>query len=106
MAATLVGRRANNAALNAAIECQYLGFQCHQLVAQRGKACARHFRDPGVIDVSNDFQQLFDAVASNRRYDPELCKAGADRVDNCRLLALVPRTGAKVEQFYRQSQAF
>ena len=66
--------------LDAAIEGQYLGFQCHQLGAQRGKARARHFREPGVIDIGNDFQQLLDAVASNRRYDPELCKAGADRV--------------------------
>jgi hypothetical protein len=68
--------------LDAAIECQYLGFQCHQLGAQRGNARARHFREPGIIDIGNDFQQLFDALASNRRYDPELGKVCADRVDN------------------------
>ena len=54
--------------------------------AKRGNARARHFRQPGVLDIGNDFQQLLDAPASNRRYDPELCKAGADRVDNRRLL--------------------
>ena len=62
------------------------GLQCHQLSAKRGNARARHFRQPGVLDIGNDFQQLLDAPASNRRYDPELCKAGADRVDNRRLL--------------------
>ena len=71
---------------DAAVECQYLGFQRHQLGAKRGNARARHFRQPGVLDIGNDFQQLLDAPASNRRYDPKLCKAGADRVDNRRLL--------------------
>jgi hypothetical protein len=64
--------------LDAAIECQYLGFQCHQLGAQRGNARARHSREPGIIDIGNDFQQLFDALASNRRYNPELGKVCAD----------------------------
>jgi hypothetical protein len=49
------------------------------LGAQGGNASPRHFRQPGVLDIGNDFQQLLDALASNRRYDPELCKAGADR---------------------------
>jgi hypothetical protein len=43
---------------DAAIECQYLGFQCHQLGTHGGNAGARHFRKPGVIDIGSDFQQL------------------------------------------------
>jgi hypothetical protein len=31
-------------------------------------------------------KQPLDPLASNPRYDPELCKAGAERVDNRRLL--------------------
>ena len=58
---------------------------CHQLGAKGGNAGARYFGKPLIFDIGNDFQQLLDALASNRRCDPELCKAGADRVDNRRM---------------------
>jgi hypothetical protein len=84
---------------DAAIECQYLGFQCHQLGAKRGNARARHFREPGVLDIGNDLQQLLDALVSNRRYDPELCEAGADRVDNRPLLPDEQRLDVKLSSY-------
>src|SRR5262249_19521899 len=67
---------------DAAVEGQYLGFQCHQLSAQGGNAGARYFGKPLIFDIGNDLQKLLDAVASNRRHDPELGKMGADRVES------------------------
>ena len=62
---------------DAAVEGQYLGFQCHQLSAQGGNAGARYFGKPLIFDIGNDLQKLLDAVASNRRHDPELGKRSA-----------------------------
>ena len=33
--------------------------------AERGNACAPHFRELGVLDIGNDFHQLLDALASH-----------------------------------------
>jgi hypothetical protein len=66
---------------DASIECQYLGFDRQQFGSQSGNACARDFGKPRVPDVGSDFQQPLDAVASNRRNDPELGEDCTDRVD-------------------------
>ena len=52
---------------------------------------ARHSRvtsgNPIVIRVSDDIEQLFDTVSTNRRNDAELGKVGTDRIDHGSLLA-------------------
>ena len=60
------------------IECQYLGFQRQQLGAKRGNSGTRHLGEPGVIWISDSFEQLLDAIAPDRRDDPELGKVRAD----------------------------
>jgi hypothetical protein len=63
---------------DAAIECQYLGFQRQQLGAKSGNARPRYFGKPGVICIGDNLKQPLDTIAPNRRDDSELGKIRAD----------------------------
>jgi hypothetical protein len=58
-----------------------------QLDPESGNTRSRNLRDPGVIGIGNDFEQLFDPTPPNRRDDPELGEMCANRVDGGSLLA-------------------
>ena len=63
---------------DATIECQYLGSQRQQLRTKSSNARTSYLWDPGVICIRDNFEQLVDAIATNRRDDPELGKICAD----------------------------
>jgi hypothetical protein len=60
-------------------ECQYLGFQRQQLGA--GNAGPRRFRDPAVIWMRDNFEQLLDAIATNGFVEEAEEKVGKYRGD-------------------------
>src|SRR4029077_570099 len=70
-----------------AVELQNLRLEHPQLGAERDEAGARNFRQPLVTCVSDDPEQFLNAIASDRRDDPELGKMGTDRIDHRGLLA-------------------
>jgi hypothetical protein len=69
------------------IELQNLSLELPQLDPEGGYTCSRNLRHPGVIGVGNDFEQVLDTSAPNRRNDPEFSKMRPNRVDGGSLLA-------------------
>jgi hypothetical protein len=69
-----------------AIELQNLGLQHPQLGAESRDTGTRDLGQPFVARIGNDFEQLTDTLASDRRNDPEFGKMGADRIDHGGLL--------------------
>ena len=63
---------------DAAIELQNLCLEGSQLDPESGDARAGHFGDPGVVEIGNDFEQLFDTPTPDRCNDPELSKVSAN----------------------------
>jgi hypothetical protein len=61
-----------------AVEGKDLGFQCQQLSPQSSHAGPCNIREPSIIDVGDNFEQLLNTFAPDRRHDPELGKMGAD----------------------------
>ena len=74
------------------------GFQRQQLGAESGNAGARYLREPGVLCIGDNFEQLLDTIAPNRRDDPELGKVRADRIDDGSLLTDEEMPGAMKRQ--------
>ena len=70
-----------------AVELQNLHLELPQLDPESGNTRSRDLRNPGVIGIGDDFEQLFDPAAPNWRDDPELGKIRADRIDDGCLLA-------------------
>jgi hypothetical protein len=69
-----------------------------QLGAERGETCSSDLRHSFVVEIGNNPEQFFDALAANWRDDPKLGKMGTDRIDHCRLLANEQVTGAMEHQ--------
>ena len=59
---------------DAAVEIQNLSLQCTQLTAESCKTRTGHLGEPAVGWIGDDFQQLLDTPAPDRRDDPELGK--------------------------------
>jgi len=70
-----------------AVKLQDLGFQHPQLNTESSKTLARHLGQPAVARIGNDLEQIHDTIPSNPRYDPELGKMRADRIDHGGLLS-------------------
>jgi len=80
------------------IKLQNLRFELLQLDPESGNTRSRNFRHLGVIGVGNDFEQVLDTSAPNRRDDPEFRKMRPDRVDGGSLLADQKMAGAMKHQ--------
>ena len=63
------------------IELQNPFFQVSQLGAERGETCSSDLRHSFVVEIGNNPEQFFDALAANWRDDPKLGKMGTDRID-------------------------
>ena len=64
--------------------------------ATRHRTC--NLGQPFIIRIGDDSEQLLDALATDRRNNPELGKMGADRIDHRGLLADEQMTGAMERQ--------
>jgi len=75
------------------IELQDLRLQRPQLGAESGDTRTGNFGQSFVTCLSDDPEQLFDTIASDRRDDTELGKMGTDGIDHRGLLADEQVTG-------------
>ena len=52
------------------------------MAAQRSKAATHNLRDPLIVRIGNDTQQVLNAFALNWRYDSKLSKVSMDGIDH------------------------
>jgi hypothetical protein len=70
-----------------AIELQDLLLEPPQLGAKGGETGAHNLRHALVVSIRDDSKQLFNTLASDRGYDPELSHVSTDCIDHRGLLA-------------------
>src|SRR5262245_16974382 len=84
----LAGRVRTVPSHDLAIEFENLGLQYLNLKlgTKGGNALTRHIGQALVTAISDDIEQMFNAIAPNRRNDPKFGEMAADRVDHRSLL--------------------